>query len=81
MQKKKFFIALKANYFQLKISIREPTEPAIELATEQTPKPAVEATPTKDMNSKIKLQQEFMDEIIADKKDNYNKIFKNSFKY
>ena len=55
MQKKKFFIALKAHYFQLKISIREPTEPAIELATEQTPKPAVEATPTKDMNSKIKL--------------------------
>ena len=50
-----------------KISTREPTpEPATE--PEVITEPA-EATPTKHKKSKLKLQQEFMNEIIADKKD------------
>ena len=51
-----------------KIRIRETTP---ELATE----------PTKQKKSKLKLQQEFMNEIIADEKDISDEIFWNYFKY
>ena len=47
------------------------------LASELTSKPAIEPTPTKHKKSKSKLQQEFMNEIIADKKDVNNEIFFN----
>ena len=60
-----------------KILTRDPTEPE----TEPTPKPATEATPTKHNKSKFKLQQEFMNEIIADEKDVNSKIFLNYLKY
>ena len=41
----------------------------------------MEATPTKNKKSKLKLQQEFLNEIIADKKDINNEIFSQYFKY
>ena len=61
-----------------KIAICEPTEPATELevATESTRKPATEATPAKQQKSKSKLQQEFMNEIIANKNEIFSKYFK-----
>ena len=48
--------------------LREPTP---ELATEST----------KQKKSKLKLQQEFMNEIIADKKDINDEIFWDYFKF
>ena len=39
-----------------------------DIATEPAPKLATEATLTKHKKSKLKLQQEYMKEIIADKK-------------
>ena len=81
MQEKKFLTVLKADYLQQKnldiISTPEPAaEPTPEVAAEQTPKPAIKATPTKRNKSRLKLQQEFMKEIIADKKDINNETFK-----
>ena len=46
---------------------------------EPTPEPATE--PTKHKKSKLKLQREFMEEIMADKKDKNDEIFRNYFKY
>ena len=46
---------------------------------ELTPELATE--PTKHKKSKLKLQQELMDEIMADKKDKNDEIFWNYFKY
>ena len=51
-----------------KIPTREPTP---ELVTE----------PTKQKESKLKLKQKFVNEIIADKKDISDEIFLNYFKY
>ena len=48
-------------------------------ACEPTPELAPE--PTKHNKSKLKLQQKFMNEIIADKKDINDEIFWNYFKY
>ena len=52
---------------------RQIAEIAAEIAadsteTETAPKLATEPTPTKPKKSKLKLQQEFMKEIIADRK-------------
>ena len=55
--------------------------PTPEEVTEPTPKPATEPTPTKHKKSKLKLQQEFMNEIIADEKNINNDIFLGYFKY
>ena len=52
-----------------------------EVATEPIPKPPAGATPTKHKNSKLKLQQEFMNKIIDEEKDINNKIFLNYFIY
>ena len=46
-----------------------------EVATRLTPKVATEPTPTKHQESKLKLEKEFMHEIIADEKDINNEIF------
>ena len=51
-----------------KIPTRKPTP---ELATE----------PTKRKKSKLKLQQKFMNKIIADEKDINDEVFWNYFKY
>ena len=80
MQEKKFLITLKADYFKKqqqqqkldKISTCEPTrEPTPELAT----------GPTKQKKSKLKLRQEFINEIISDEKEINGDIFSNYFKY
>ena len=61
----------KSRLFPIKNLDKIPTrEPAPELAAE----------PTKHRESKLTLQQEFMYEIIADKKDISDKIFRNYFK-
>ena len=91
-QEKKFF-KKKSRLFWIKkldkIPTREPTpekaaEPAAEqipkISTEPTPKLATEVTSIKDKKSKLKLQQEFMNEIIAGEKDINNEIFLNYFK-
>ena len=60
-----------------KIPTPEPAaEPTPEVATEPT-----EATPTKHMKSRLKFHQEFMNEIIADQKDEKNEIFLDYFMY
>ena len=60
-----------------KIPTPEPAaEPTPEVATEPT-----EATPTEHKKSKLKLHQEFMNEIIADQKDIKNEIFLDYFKF
>ena len=56
-------------------------EPTPKVAREPTPKPATEATSAKHKKSKLKLQQNFINEIIADEKDINNGIFSNYFKY
>ena len=60
-------------------------EPAAEstpkVATEPTSKVKTEAIPTKLKKSRLKLKEEFMNEIIADEKDTNNEIFLNYFKY
>ena len=80
MQEKKFLITLKADYFKKqqqqqkldKIPTCEPTrEPTPELAT----------GPTKQKKSKLKLRQEFINEIISDEKEIDGEIFCNYFKY
>ena len=48
----------------------------LEVATESRRKPATEATPAKQQKSKSKLQQEFMNEIIANKNEIFSKYFK-----
>ena len=53
----------------------------LEPTPEKAAKSAAEETPTKHRTSKLKLQQEFMNEIIADKKDINNGILLNYFKY
>ena len=50
----------------------------IQVATEQTPRPATEATHIK---CKLKLQQKVINEFLADEKDINNEIFLNYFKY
>ena len=73
-----------------KIASRQPTpepaagpaaEPTRKEATGPTPKPVTEATPIKHKKPKLKLRQDFMNEIIAYKKDINNKILLNYFKY
>ena len=49
------------------------------LATESIPEVATE--PTKHSKSNLKFQREFMNEIMADEKDTYNKTILNYFKY
>ena len=79
VQEKKFLITLKADYFKKqqqqqkldKIPTCEPTlEPTPELAT----------GPTKQKKSKLKLRQEFINEIISDEKEINGEIFCNYFK-
>ena len=73
MQEKTFLINLKTDYFQkkiYKILRRETTH-------ERTPGPATQ--PTTHKKSKLKLQQEFMNELKADEKDINHKIFWNYF--
>ena len=70
MQEKKFLIALKANDFQIKNLGKIPTH-----------EPAAEKTPTKHKKSKLKLEQESINEIIADEKGLNNEIFLDCFKY
>ena len=48
--------------------------PTPEPPAEPTPKVATEATPTYHKKSKLKLQREFMNEIVADEKDLNNEI-------
>ena len=63
-----------------KIPTREPTpEAAAEPTARTTPNVATEATITKHKKYKLKLQQEFMNEIIADEKDINNEIFRKYF--
>ena len=59
-----------------KIPTREPTP---EVATEPTSEPATESNEHK--KSKLKLQQEFMNEIIFNEKDINDEIFWNYSKY
>ena len=74
MQEKKFLIALKANCFQIKNFGKIPThEPAAE--------PAAKKTPTKHKKSTLKLEQESINEIIADEKGLNNETFLDCFKY
>ena len=62
----------KSRYFPIKNLDKIPTrEPTPELATERT----------KHKKSKLKLKQEIMNEIIANKKDINDEIFWNYFKY
>ena len=56
-------------------------EPTPKVATEPTPKSATEPLPTEHKKSKLKLQQEFMNEIIVDEKYINNEIFLNYSKY
>ena len=86
--REKVLNSFKSRFFPIKnldkIPSRDPgTEPATEseVATEPAPKPATETTPTKHKKSKLKLQQNFINEIIADEKDINNGIFSNYFKY
>ena len=44
-------------------------DPPPEVATKPTPKPATGATPTKHKKLKLKLEEEFMNEIIAGQTD------------
>ena len=68
MQGRTFLITWKADYFQQKlihkIQVREPT---LELAID----------PSTYNKSKLKLRQEFLNEIIADEKYINNEIFSN----
>ena len=65
-----------------KISTRQPVaEPTPEVKTELIPKQPTETTPTKHKKSKLKLQQEFMNKIIAAEKDVNNTPFINHFNY
>ena len=74
----KFLNIFKSRLFPIKnldkIATCGPTE--LEVATESTRKPATEATPAKQQKSKSKLQQEFMNEIIANKNEIFSKYFK-----
>ena len=86
--REKVLNSFKSRFFPIKnldkIPSRDPgTEPATEseVATEPALKPATETTPTKHKKSKLKLQQNFINEIIADEKDINNGIFSNYFKY
>ena len=70
--REKYFNNFKSRLFPIKNLDKIPTrEPTPELATE----------PTTQKKSKLKLQQEFMNEIIADEKDLNDEIFWNCFKY
>ena len=69
MPEKKFLITLKTDSFQQKNYIK--SQPTPEVSTERT----------KHKKSKLKLQQEFNNEIIADRKDINNEIFLKYFKY
>ena len=75
MQEKNFLIT-NSRLFPKKNLDKNPTrKPIPEAATE----PAKE--PTKHKRSKLKLQQEFMNEIIANEKDMNDEIIWNYFKY
>ena len=75
MQQKNFLIT-NSRLFPKKNLDKNPTrKPIPEAATE----PATE--PTKHKRSKLKLQQEFMNEIIANEKDMNDEIIWNYFKY
>ena len=59
-----------------RVPTSEPTpEKAGEPAVKTTLKVETEATPTKRKKLKLKSQEEFMNEIIADKKDIKTEIF------
>ena len=63
---------IKSRLFPIKNLDKIPTrDPAPELAIE----------PTKHRNSKLKLQQEFINEVIAGEKDMNDEIFWNYFRY
>ena len=69
--REKVLNSFKSRFFPIKnldkIPRHEPAaEPTPEVATEPTPKLATEATPTKHKKAKLKLLQEFINEIIAD---------------
>ena len=76
---------MKADYLDRnldRVPTSEPTpEKAGEPAAKTTLKVETEATPTKRKKLKLKSQEEFMNEIIADKKDIKTEIFLNYFKY
>ena len=55
--------------------------PTPEIATEPTLKSATEETLTKHKKYKLKLEQGFMNTIIADEKDINNEILINYFNY
>ena len=79
--REKVLKSFKSRLFRKKILDKIPTpepaaEPTPEVATEPT-----EATPTKHMKSRLKFHQEFMNEIIADQKDEKNEIFLDYFMY
>ena len=57
-----------------KIPTREP-------AAEPIREPAAEKVSSKHTKSKLKLEQKFINEIIADEKDINNEIFLDCFKY
>ena len=64
------------------IPTRQPApQPTPEVTTELIPKQPTETTPTKHKKYKLKLQQKFMNKIIADEKDINNAIFINHFNY
>ena len=72
MQEKKFLITFKSRLFSVKNLDQIPTR-------EPTPEPATE--PTTYKKSKLKLQQEFFNQIAASKKDINEEIFWNCLKY
>ena len=56
-------------------------EPTPDTAAEPIPKVKTEPTPTKHKKSKLKLQQEFKNEIINDEKNTTNEMLSNYIRY
>ena len=76
--REKVLNSIKSRLFSIKNVDKIPTcqptpepaaDPPPEVATKPTPKPATGATPTKHKKFKLKLEEEFMNEIIAGETD------------
>ena len=74
--KEKVLNSFKSRLFPIKNRDKIPTrKPAAEPKPEVAIEPAPELAPTKHKKSKLKLQQKFMNEIIAHEKDINNEVF------